>query len=175
MTISPGSPVATSLSHSSTTRTSTPGAGRTWRFVIQQYAYHLGHSPHLDEGETETPLEHAVKLRLYAGAKAEANRMTALFSAFGHAEQKRYDYPEIVNDRGLRLADFRPPSARMKPVSLDLAASTKHSAMERQNGRVDVIHGQGVINPLTPLAKRCEMTARRIPCPRFELVADRKS
>src|SRR6266851_1525599 len=62
----------------------------------------------------------------------------------------------------------------MKPVSLDLAASAKHSAVERQNGWVDVIHGQGVINSLALLAKRCEMTARRIPCPGFKLVAVRQ-
>src|SRR6266404_8924494 len=110
------------------------GADRTRRLVIEQYAHHLGHSPYLDEGETETPLEQAVKLRLDASAKTEANCMIPLFDAFGHTEQKGHDYPEIVNDCGPCLADFRPPSVRIKPVSLDLAAPAEHSAMERQNG-----------------------------------------
>jgi len=111
MTISPGSPTATSLSRSSTTRTSTPGVGRPnarvpierGGFVIEQQAHHLRHSPDLDEGETETLLEQGVQLRLDAGAKTEANCMIPLFGTFRQAEGE-----------GVRL---RRDSARLWPVS----------------------------------------------------------
>jgi hypothetical protein len=73
--IDAGEPVDNANFHAQYGSPECTSANLAWLKAVRKNANHLGHSPYLDEGESETLLDCLMKLWLDPGAQAEPNLM----------------------------------------------------------------------------------------------------
>ena len=150
------------------------GADLARLVAVGEHAHHLGHAPQLDHREAEAGLEGGVKLRLDAGAEAEAHTVRAVLRARRLAEQQRRDDAEVVHDGRPRLGDLAPPVLGMEAVGLHLGVAGEDGAHQRHDAGVDVIERQWIVDALLADTDVGRAAERRIPGAGGDLVAVRE-